>query len=564
MTTTAPEILAASATFDADTGAPLTLHVTTPLVLAEGDEGEAPRREFTALATTYEVEVNRPNWRTGTVLFRIAKGAVTFRADAKVHYGHDWQMGGTPIGRVVSSKETDEGPRVLGRLWQTAKADEIYALMQPDEDGVPVLDKISIGFYITSYEVEGADTDAPVLVVTGADTFEMSVVPQPQFDGATVDDVLQIRDRSTSPQKEQNMSTSPAAPEVDQQVVDLLAKFDGLSESVDTLSAKIATLGAVEVPDTPAQLFGASYGEYVKALASGDTDAVTFAKAYEAHLLEYTGGTSSDSIWSNTWVGDIVKLIENARKVWNLFDSGTLPAEGMKLEYGKLATNTISVEEQDAEGDAIVMGNIKLTTAFADVFTFAGGSQLTLQQVKRSNVNILDLHWRALAIAFAKATETKLRTIRGAAAAHTVGSLAALDDFDGWIDFLVDGAVHLDDKGLQPEYLNLSASQFKRLAKIREGVDGPYLLSRDTGRISLLDQTGDVAGLRIAFGKDSSLGADFVEMGNSFAIKTFESAGAPARLGPQEEITNLTQEIGVYGFGAIAVQDEKALVRPGV
>ena len=123
--------------------------------------------------------------------------------------------------------------------------------------------------------------------------------------------------------------------------------------------------------------------------------------------------------------------------------------------------------------------------------------------------------------------------------------------------------MHLDDKGLQAEYLNLSATQFKRLAKIREGIDGPYLLSRDTGRISLLDQTGDVAGLKIAFGTDDSLGADFVELGNSFALKTFESAGAPARLGPQEEITTLTQGIGVYGFGAIALQDPKALVRPG-
>ncbi|WP_311209383.1 MULTISPECIES: HK97 family phage prohead protease [unclassified Aeromicrobium] len=561
MTLTAPEIFGASATFDDKTGAPLTLHVTTPLVLAEAAEGEA-RREFTALATTYEVEVNRPNWRTGTVLFRIAKGAATFRADAKVFYGHDWQSDGTPIGRVVSATEAVEGPRILARLWQTTKADEIYALMKPDEDGVPVLDKISIGFYITAYTVEGADTDAPVLVVTGADVFEASVVPYPQFDGAAVDDVLQIRDRNTSPQKEPDMTSTITEPGADTDVLAALAKLDGLPEAVDTLSAKIATMGATTAPDSTAELFGSSYGEFVKAMASGDADAKKFAEALAEG--DYAGGTSGDTIWGETWVGDIVKLIENARKVWNLFDSAPLPAEGMKLEYGKLASNTIDVQEQAEEGDAIVMGNVKITTAFADVFTFAGGSRLTLQQVKRSSIAVLDLHWRALAIAFAKATEAKARAIRAAAAAHTTGSLGELDDFDGWIDFLVDGAVHLDDKGLQPEYLNLSATQFKRLAKIREGVDGPYLLSRDTGRISLLDQTGDVAGLKIAFGKDESLGANFVEMGNSFALKTFESAGAPARLGPQEEITNLTEEIGVYGFGAIAVQDEKALVRPGV
>ncbi len=546
MTVTAPE----RPTLDAEAGTPFVLRLDYPLTFAKGDDGE-PLREFEALAVPYEVETDRRNWLLGTTKLRIAKGAATFRDSAKVFYGHDWQLDQMPIGRVVAVNDTDAGPVARGRLSETVKADEVYALMQPDADGIAVLDRVSIGFYVTAYAVEDADTDAPVLVVLGADVFELSVVPFPQFDGAAVNDVLHTR-----PRKETNMTaptiTPPEAPDAD-----VLAAIAAIEGQLGALGAQVATLGTAPAGPSGLSVPFRSYGEYVKALASGDTDAQTFAAEFEA--LAYEGGVSGDTTVRDSWVGDIIRLVEKSRKVWNLFDTGVLPADGTKLEYGKIAENTIAVDVQDVEGEAIVMGNVKIDTDFADVLTFAGGSELSLQQVKRSNVAVLDLHWRALGIAYGKATETYMRTVRAAVAAQTVGSLAALAEFDGWIDFLVDAAMHLDDKGLAPEYLNMSPDVFKALVKLREGTDGPFLLSRDTGRINLLEQTGDVAGLRIVL----TPGTGFVEVGNSFALKTFESGGAPARLGPQEEITTLTQAIGVYGFGAVAVQDAKALVRPG-
>lgn len=541
MTITAPETL--------------TEHLLAPITLADGD-GAAARREFEALAVPYDVEVDRENWRLGTKKLRIAKGAAKWRDDAKLFYGHDWQLDGIPIGRVVTVTETDDGPRTLNRIAKTPKGDEVYALMQPDEDGVAVLDKVSIGFYINAYSVEGADTDSPVLVCTDIDVFELSVVPFPQYDGAAVDNVLN--------NQRSNSMTAPAieAPVAFSQEdgATLSATVEQLNLSVEELGAKIATLGSAAIPDSPAQLLSGfnSYGEYAKALAAGDDEAKKFAA--EAERLAYAGGTSDDTIYGDTWVGENLRLVENARRVWNLFESGKLPAEGTTLEYGKIATNTIDVDEQLDEGDAIVMGNITIGTGHADVLTFAGGSELTLQQAKRSNVNVLDLHFRALGIAYGKTTEAYVRSVLAdpaQVAPKMVGTLAGLADIDGWIDFLIDGAMWLDDKGLAPEYLRMTVDQFKILAKLREGTDGPFLLNRETGRINLLDRTGAVAGLQISV----EAGTNLVELGNSFALKTYEDGAAPARLGPQEDITTLTQAIGVYGFGAVAVQDEKAIVR---
>jgi hypothetical protein len=49
-------------------------------------------------------------------------------------------------------------------------------------------------------------------------------------------------------------------------------------------------------------------------------------------------------------------------------------------------------------------------------------------------------------------------------------------------------------------------------------------------------------------------------IGNSAALTTYESAGAPFRLNA-EEITNLSQKFSVYGYLAVAAADKKALVK---
>ncbi|MEJ7633250.1 hypothetical protein [Aeromicrobium sp.] len=98
------------------------------------------------------------------------------------------------------------------------------------------------------------------------------------------------------------------------------------------------------------------------------------------------------------------------------------------------------------------------------------------------------------------------------------------------------------------------------LAKLRMGADGPYVLDRSSGSVNLMELTGNVGGLAVTM----TPGIGLVEVGSSHALKTFESAGAPARLGPDEDILHLTQAIGVYGFDAIAVQEPDAIVRAGV
>lgn len=522
----------------------LSMTVDRDALAAAAAEG---KREISGLAVPYGVEIDRSDWWYGTSRLKFAEGAAVVRDDAKLFFGHDHIALGTPIGRITSWENTPEGLRITATLSQTAKADEIYALLQ---DGT--LDKFSIGFHYSAFSIED---EGELLLHTEIDVFETSVVSYPAYDGAAVESVLSSDPtRKGQPPMTTKTQERQEAPEGTDGLAQIVKTQDTLAEALAEVERKLATIGDAVVPDSPAALFS-SYGEYVKGMLSGDENARSMALAFEAG-----DGVAADSVVRDPWVGDIIRLIEKARKIYSLFDSAPLPAEGTTLEYGVIEDNTIDVEQQLEEGDDLVKGNIKIGTDNAPVLTFGGAAEMSLQKALRSSVPIVDMTWRALAIAYGKTTEQYVRTVKAAAAAQTVGSLADLDTIEGWIDFLVDASMHLDDKGLAPEYLQVTPDHFKTLASLRMGTDGPFLLDRASGSINLTELTGNVAGIKTVLTPGSGL----VEVGNSFALKTFESGGAPLRLGPDTEILNLTQAIGVYGFLAVAVQDAKALVRPGV
>lgn len=542
-TLTAPTVLRAETN---DAGQPTRMWLATELETPD----ENGSREVSGTFTLYDVEVDRRNWLLGTTKFKIAAGAMTMNDDARAFYGHDWQVGGTPIGRVTNS-EFPETPTGTITISKTAKGDEIYTLCL---DGT--LTQFSVGFDVLEYAVENADTDQACLVILSAAIFECSIVWNPQFVGATVDNVLSATTKGISNMTDTLNPADPAPV--------ALSKEDGdeLRSSIDQLAAKVALLGnAVTVPDNPAELFS-SYGEFVQAMCSADHDKHGDAEKLAVALADgdYEGGVVGDTTYTKTWVGDITRFIEKARKTWNLFETAPLPAQGMQLEYGQVTEDTLDVAKQIAEGNKLVMGKIKVGTKHADVFTFGGASEMSFQQVQRSSVGVVDFTFKSLARAYGKTTEAFMKTtLDGLTGTETLGSIAALDDTDAWTAFLIDVGLYYDDLGLEPEYLRVSKDVLTTLATLRQGVDGPHVLTRENGSVNLLNAEGNVSGVKLVL-RD---GAGKLEFGNSFALKTYESPGAPARLGPEQSILHLTQAVGVYGFDAIAVQEPKAIVRAG-
>jgi len=298
-----------------------------------------------------------------------------------------------------------------------------------------------------------------------------------------------------------------------------------------------------------------SQGEFAKALVAGDNKAQEFARA---------ASTSADAAVVAPWFGYINTLIANNRPTVSAFSRAPLPATGLTVEYSKIDSNTLAVGQQDPENEALSFGNLTFETVSTPVKTYGGYTSFSRQYVERSQVNTLDQVFQGLALAYAGASNLSLVT-----------AIAALDytgkifDADGGTasslaEGIANGAGYIfTNTGLRPEFILTGVDGYVKLAKVAAGDGRPVLLAdgagvNNIGTMNVTGLAGSVFGLPIIV--DPAIGSGIVYMANSAAVITMESAGAPVRL-TDGDITTLTDSVSVYGYMAIAVPREGAIVK---
>lgn len=547
-------------------------------VLTDTDTDE---RTISGLALPYLEDLNRPDYAHGTSKQRFAPGSAVLRDNTTIYYGHDHLTDGLPIGRVTAHKHPKEGLRITATLSATPKGEEVYTLIK---DGV--IGGFSIGYRPVKAHLEDNDQ---TLVHTEVDVFEVSVTPDPAYRSTEIDALSEhqritppIEGDSMNPAQIARLATLRAQKSALTEGQNLLAaeatelatlealeaggnplagEVQTLAAAVEQLDRRIATLGNI-APGAGEQLRAApaaSYGEFLQMVARNETDAMDF--------LAFTGGVIGDisDFVKDAWVGDLYRMVENRRRVLNLFDSSPLPATGMGVEFGKVlaASNTVQVGKQAAEGDTLAYGKIGFATDRAPLETYGGWGDMSRQVIERSGVAVVEKFFLELLNQYAKTTEAGVRAaaLNPLNATEILGSPHNLGTADGWIDFTVDAAMWFDDKGLPIEFLMVGFDVFKDLAKLRDGdaMDAPRLLDRTTGKLNLVGLSGDLFTLPVVPVK--TVDAGVVRACHSSALRTFEAAGAPFRL-TDGDITNLTQAFSVYGYMATAEQDAGAILMP--
>lgn len=306
-----------------------------------------------------------------------------------------------------------------------------------------------------------------------------------------------------------------------------------------------------------------SAGEVLKAIAAGD----------EATIRAYAGNTTDNSVMLNTFIGDLTRIVDSPIGVRGLISTGVLPASGNVLEYAKLATNSVAVGEQAAEGDDLTYGQVSLTTETAPVKTFGGYTTLSRQAIERSSVNFLDAHMRAMAVAVANNLNGYVRTAFDAQYdAHvTAGGNSVVDlglagaittaTYNNWLDALVEGADKFQTRGWNIDALVVSKDVFKSIMAL-EGSDGRPLLIvtgnngvNTVGQVNPLALGGSFAGLSVAV--DTALDAGTAAFVNSNAMRLYS---APVVSLTDDNIINLSRDFSVYQYAALATEAPEALV----
>lgn len=501
-------------------------------------------RTVTGIAVPWNTPVKVRDW-SGEYVEQIARGAVQDSDDAKLYAEHR-----DIIGRVISHRDTPEGWEVTARISETARGNDVYALLR---DGA--LDRFSIGFEPIEH-TESRDADGVLTITrTKVRVREVSVVPFPAYEDAKV---TGVRSATATPPQE---GTAMPTQELEAQLAELRTGQEDTARQLELLVAR----GLNPAPQPTARYRTA--GAMLQALVEGDEEAR--AEYTDVMARAFDGATTDDSVLKAGWVGDLTRIFDASSGVLSqIFSTGTLPAKGNSVEFGRLKSNTVDVDEQEDEGDDLTTGKIELETATAPVKTYGGATSLSRQVIERSTLPYLDRSLQALAIAAGARKKAVLRAafntlvtarraVAGDAGVVTLGNPLADLEAGDLTDLVIDAAIKYEGINLAPEALIASPSVFKLLARLEtEGKRVLRVAEGDSiGRISLPGLEGSINGLLVAC--DTGRTDTSLVFANRLALRQYDSAVVSLQ---DENVLNLSKDFSVYRYGAVADEIPAAVV----
>lgn len=487
-------------------------------------------RSFTAIGVPYGQIYDLGYYRE-----RFEPGSVD-ATDAVLVYQH-----ADPIGTITATRETDAGLEIDAHISETSRGDEVYTLIK---DGV--LKSMSIGFELQESREDTVD-GIPVTTVTKARAIEFSVVLNPAYSDAKINEV-----RSTD-DKENRMS----------EIADLQAQITDLERR---LSAAPVAAPAPVKPDSR------SAGEYLQALASGDTAARDSLAPYCTRA--YQGGTTADDALTAqpAFLKDLTEIIEQADPISPLFSRGSLPAQGMTLEFLEVADNTVTVKRQEHEGDALPVGKVTTKVRTAPINTWGGANTMSFQEIQRSRANMVSVTVRAMAVAAGRAAAADFHQNFEAAvktqAANAIGINKAVSavKYADLIGMLLDANAAYQDLGYRCDGLIVDRATWQALMALEtsQGVPLMALSGHGQGVVGTIASdvlAGTLGNLRVIPDlKATSARGDKIagSFFNSEALRVYTSGVAHLQ---DDNVLTLTRDMSVYYYTAIA-QERPQLIVP--
>jgi len=486
---------------------------------------DVAERTITGIAVPYGQTANIG----GQYEEQFAPGAIRSVEDTKLFYGHT-----EPIGTVISGRETEAGYEITAKVSNTTRGNDVLELMR---DGA--LNKFSVGFIPVESKRDGNKVTR-----TAVDLKEVSVVPFPAYSSATI---TQVREETLEENETKEITPMSETTPMD---VDVRAVQDEVAEL-----RRVVEAGLTPAPATTAVCRYNSLGEFVQGAVKREEDAVALFR---------TASTSADTVALPGWLGYVDTLIQNNRPTASAFSRAALPANGLTVEYAAIATNTLAVGEQDPENEALSFGNLNIASVSATVKTYGGYTSFSRQTIERSSVPYLNTVFNGLAIQYAAATN-----------AAVIAKLAGLTwtgkvmDADGGtaaslLEGIANGAAYIKaHSGLSPEFILAAPDAYIKIMSVA-GSDARPIVNvsgngvNNIGAANVPGLTGQVFGLPVIV--DPQLATGVVYLANSAAVQVLESAGAPVRL-TDGDITTLTDSVSVYGYAAVTVPFEGAIVK---
>lgn len=514
---------------------------------------EADGLEADGIAVPWDQTVTIRNADGTTFQERFERDSVELDGTVWLYDSHK-----TPIGEVVAAETRAEGLFIRAKFALSDLAKNVYEQVKNG-----ALNKFSVGFT----PMEHRD-DNGVVVRTLTRLREVSVVARPAYSGASI---LAVREESTDPQVLTNERSEMTDENKD--LVEVRAELEEFRQELSMLPEKLA------VRDEKPKVDTRSAAAAVMAIAKGDAEVTEAYNANNGRITDealtraYTGGTLADAPLQNQWVGDLTRIFDNSSGVLSeTFSRGTLPSKGMTLEYAKLKSATGTIQEQLQEGDDLAYLNLKLETASTTVHTYGGRTQFSFQELDRSTLPVVQRNLEYMAVqagvnkkavlrADFDAIVTANRAIAANAGVIVGGAALASMDPAKWLTTILAANKRFKLQGYSVDKLIVTEDVFASLVGLTTSGDRVLRVAEgnSAGNANVKGLQATLFGVPVEVDDTPSSGsatgqAVFV---NGAAIRQYDSALVSLQ---DSNIVNLTRDVSVYRYGAIADENTSLIV----
>lgn len=300
-----------------------------------------------------------------------------------------------------------------------------------------------------------------------------------------------------------------------------------------------------------------SLGHFVRAVANDDVDGDELVRYRRA--LDSGTAAANTGLVHDEWIRDVIDLQRAVQPTVSSFARRPLPESGLTVQQPKVTTRP-TVATQSPEGSEVSSQAVVITPTPYTVITVAGGQNMSLQAIRRSDPSYLDqvmrLHVQEMA------EELNRLVVAGVVAAIPAGNtITATASFN---DDVVDAAAgmlgHPGAPSLKrfPELVLLSTQKWQALAKETAG-DGRPLYptispTNPVGTVSLTDREGMIRNLR--YEVEPELAGDDVVVGVAAAYQTM--TGEVMTLSA-DVVSTLGRDVAVAQFAAHGETDDRGL-----
>jgi HK97 family phage prohead protease len=482
---------------------------------------------------------------------RFARGAFrgTNAADVSVEAigPHGVEPGVRLVGRGESIEERDDGAYLSARISRTAAGDELLQLVS---DGV--YRRVSVVFAPLRSRSLGGVAERQLVDLRRVGIVERGAYPAAEVlavrsqEGAAA---MSEREPEPTPVPDPDPEPTPAPGVLRARALDTTDAIEALRTDMLRRMTVLEARGSSGAASPLARF--ATFADY---LDSSWTDPLL------ARVLADQITGDNPGVMQPAWVLEVAGVIRRPRTaIEALGGPESLGNEGMVLNWPYLdpALDLDAVVAlQAAQKTEINSVKVKILTGSAPISTWAGGSDVSYQLIRRSNPKYLEAYQRVLANCYARETEAAFEVAIAAAATGTVviGAAATADQVRA---AYFAASAQVEAATGEPATVALaSPTEWARLGGLPGLYPTQYGTQNAAGTASAATLQINVSGLPVL--RAPYLTGQVTLITNGLAAGFHEDGPFPISA---EDIAKLGRDVAIWGMGATAVAYPAGIVK---